>query len=530
MSLPPPSTFGLPFPSWRPGQAEAIEGALAAPTRFVAIQAPTGSGKSAIAAAIAQLSTRSVILTATKGLQDQYAAMGIPEMADIRGAQNYECLAARDQFRRSFPGRRIVGCDEGPCLVGVCCTRRGGGCCYFDTLQAATRANVVTTNYAYWLSGDPAKLQQRHTALLDEAHAVPEALVNAAAIEISQAQMGTALPHEGATAEMWRAWAAGYLPVAHTRAEQGPVRERHRWKRLATDLATISTLHHDHWAWEWPTAHSARFAPISPALLAERLFQGLNQVVFLSATLTPHTLMALGILPKAVTWITLPSPFPVVHRPIIVYKPAGRVDYRMDSEKERIWLDVIDTLLADRADRKGLLHTVSYRRQDLLATMSRHADRMIVPRHARQLAQAVADFRRAGPGTILVSPALGTGYNFAYGDAEYQIIAKVPFPDTRSPILQARLACRPSYRDELTAQALVQMAGRIVRAADDRGETIITDAHAAWFLTKHQHALAAWFVEAVRLTSDLPAPLPRLRTSHDHEDETSLFPFRAASC
>ncbi len=78
MSLPPPSVLlGNPrFPEWYPGQEELFNRSLdwySSPARFLGMAIPTGSGKSVSALLLSRYSgARTIVLTATKGLQNQY--------------------------------------------------------------------------------------------------------------------------------------------------------------------------------------------------------------------------------------------------------------------------------------------------------------------------------------------------------------------------------------------------------------------------------------------------------------------------
>jgi hypothetical protein len=110
--------------------------------RIQVVASPTGVGKSLVVATyIAFVQKRGVVLTATKGLQDQYTAdfreIG---MVDVRGMSNYECL--------SEGGR----CDEGSCLDGGACHLKDMGCLYFDAVRTAEKAEIVVTNYAFWFT------------------------------------------------------------------------------------------------------------------------------------------------------------------------------------------------------------------------------------------------------------------------------------------------------------------------------------------------------------------------------------------
>ncbi|MCZ7631481.1 MAG: hypothetical protein M5U19_21585 [Microthrixaceae bacterium] len=105
-----------------PGGGEAREGqremaalvadALADNGR-VAVRAGTGTGKSlAVLAAVATSGRRTVIATATKALQDQYADKELPfveehhglQWAVLKGRSNYVCLARIEDSRRLISG------------------------------------------------------------------------------------------------------------------------------------------------------------------------------------------------------------------------------------------------------------------------------------------------------------------------------------------------------------------------------------------------------------------------------------------
>jgi Rad3-related DNA helicase len=147
---------------------------------------------------------------------------------------------------------------------------------------------------------------------------------------------------------------------------------------------------------------------------------------------------------------------------------------------------------------------------------------MVTPAASRDLPGALATFRRLQGGALLLSPSIMTGHDFPYRDAEYQILAKVPFPDTRSPIMQARLAVDSTLRQTVALKALMQAAGRIVRAVDDAGETFIVDGHACWFLRRVRRELPRWFVAAIRITDQLPDPPARFTARVERMDALVL--------
>lgn len=107
----------------RPGQAEMagkVAEALAG-RRRVAVRAGTGTGKSlAVLAAIAATGVRTVVATATKALQDQYANKELPHLAEhhpvswavLKGRSNYLCLARMSEARSVLAGEPVSGSQD----------------------------------------------------------------------------------------------------------------------------------------------------------------------------------------------------------------------------------------------------------------------------------------------------------------------------------------------------------------------------------------------------------------------------------
>jgi Rad3-related DNA helicase len=170
----------------------------------------------------------------------------------------------------------------------------------------------------------------------------------------------------------------------------------------------------------------------------------------------------------------------------------------------RLWVNKIDQIIDRRLDRKGIIHTVSYARVDLIKQWSRHRDIMMTHQTATTR-DVVADFKRARAPAVLVSPSMATGWDFPYDECNYQIIGKVPFPDSRDKVLQARTKIDPVYSYYITMQSLVQASGRGMRAEDDICETIVVDDHISWFIGKWGATLApAWFRQAYKISRTIP--------------------------
>lgn len=537
-----PADLNLPakFASWRRigssrTQYDAILRAACSDKRFVILNAPPGVGKSTIYMGLASLlGARTAVLTQTKGLQDQldsdFSPMGLVQ---IKGQNNYPCLWFAEE-RRHLPG-----CDEGPCHVGLECVHREGGCHYYDAVRRAARSSLVVTNYSYWMSvrryADPVTLGPFDALVLDEAHDAAQALADFVKIELHsrevEKQLDLRLPF-GASITEWTEWAReAALPVCLSRLDAArtqvsllrrgisTVRALQSIEASLRALAAASSWHRvdapDPPAWvpgtstDWiveETRDGATFQPVWASGYAEMyLFGRIPRVILVSATVTPKDAAFLGIPPSEFEYQEYPSPFKREIRPIFIV-PTARVGRNISVGEERVWLNRIDQIIeteAVEANTKGLIHAVSYERAKLIYARSKFQSIMeIHDRHS--LRNTVARFRAAPPPRILVSPSIGTGWDFPYDLARWQIIAKIPFIDNRPAIVKARHKADKGYIDYVTLVALIQMVGRIVRSDNDYGRTwIIDDNWKDWFYPRNKKLVPKWFKGAIRRVSSV---------------------------
>lgn len=508
-----PRTLGLPFDDWRPGQRLAIRTAQYAKTTHVVINAPTGSGKSTIAAALPMLTPerRHVTLTATKGLEDQYTRT-FKDLVDLRGMANYECLAARDEFRKYFGvKRRHVGCDEGPCHDGENCSLKENGCLYYDARRLFLSSPAGLTNYSAWLSNRRfgQGLGQADVLTLDEAHALPEQLMSAYRIEIPFHLLDAQSPK---TWRGWTRWAAQKLEDLG--AHEGDDDQRRRRQRVEQTLKELSRID-ETWAWDKDQYHHQYvFEPTIPRLLLPLLhtFDNESTIVYLSATIMPSTLDLLDVDRSDVTYLQLESTFPVSRRPVWL-KPVVSGNYRSMKQRGNFgrMVDGVDNEIANREGRRGIVHSISFDRAAAIYEASANQERLLLHTRQQSGASIVEQFKNSRQcDLVLVSPSVMTGYDFPYRECEFQILPKMPFPDTRSRIAKARMDATPGYRDNLILQSLMQACGRPMRSPDDSGETIITDSDAIWWWRQHGDEAPDWFRESVRLTRRSITPLKKL--------------------
>jgi Rad3-related DNA helicase len=128
---------------------------------------------------------------------------------------------------------------------------------------------------------------------------------------------------------------------------------------------------------------------------------------------------------------------------------------------------------------------------------------------SESLMKAVEEYLGKKP-AVLVTPAATTGLDFPYDACEYQVIAKIPYPDMRSKVLRARMKVDQDYPSYLAMQTLVQSCGRGMRAEDDQCETFLVDGNAGWFLSRYARFSPRWWRKAIRKTTGIPKPMMAL--------------------
>ena len=478
--------FGLPpkFSVWREGQQEECIHIIGPGPRFRLLAAPTGFGKSVVYVAAAALSGRTAILTSTKGLQSQLKRDfgGV----DIRGRNNYPCRL-----------NTHLTCDQGLCLFGVRCPmREEGGCLYLDQLKRARHSKLVITNYSYWLAQHEYSegLGDFDFLVLDEAHEIPKHILDHMAVTIKPPRK----PPQ--TLVGWREWAEGEKFVVEQRIKKAKeARKEKTFAILRARLTKISRLAEMSEDWKWEESpEKIIFSPVWPAPYADRLFLNVPKVLLTSATLVPKTADLLGI--QDYVYRTVQSSFPVANRRFI-HLPTVRINFRSTEAEEHVWIRKVDQIINKRKG-KGIIHTVSYARRDLLLKFSKHK-KLMLTHNSKNTEEVVQKFKKAKKG-ILISPSMATGWDFPGDQCRWQIIVKLPYPDMRGVIAQTRNKQDPRFASYLTAQQLVQTVGRGTRSKDDWCETFILDNNIVWFMNRNRDLVPEWFLESYSIKNLIP--------------------------
>lgn len=456
---------------------------------------------------------RVLIVTANRGLMDQYYSDFGDLLAVIKGQSNYNCEIS------------MVTVDHAPCHAGQLCDFKKSGCSFFGDTGAkfvAKNAQLVLTNYQFLFHSMKELEGLGHFDIVcyDEAHQAPRELSKFLSIGISRRETWDLLS-KSEPGDDWNIWAQGHLSIV-TRQLRALKRKRghspqlinevNQYRGLRRKLATLARAHTDRWVMtpgrfpgevNWDCIRPSGYAKFY-------MWKRADKFLLTSASVRPQLFPSLGVKSDLVTWKEFPSTIPVERRPIYYY-PVIKYHAHSSPEEIRYLIAIIDQIIERRADRKGTINSVSYERAAMIKANSKFGPCMITHTCSEELPGAIAKFAAAKPPAILVSPSISEGYNFAFKAAEFTIIPKVPFADTRSPIHKARAKSDKYHGILETCVEIRQSVGRIVRADDDQGEAFILDEQFGWVYRQHRRFFPPDFIAAVKPVQYLPAPPRRLK-------------------
>ncbi len=511
--------MAFPFKTYRQGQREAITAARDAfkrGKRFVVIEAPTGSGKSAIAVTLAREAGSAYVLTAQKLLQEQYLR-DFPDLALMKGRANYRCLVAPTHAAAApcITGRKFPECDD---------------CPYFRAKDEAMAADNALLNYAYYLTelNYQGGFGPRELLILDEAHNAESALMSFTYVTLSDVQLrrvGVAetLPTAFDDGEFFE-FAEDIVPLLKKRRRE--FETQLKGAKLPEGIA-LELLSHKQWLdnllarlelltysrdeenVEWVVertsgseGQSVTFKPVKVAAFAQELmFRFGERVLMLSATILdpPTYLRSLGIDPSEAEVIAVASDFPPENRPIFPKNTARMTRHYMERDLPKLVHEITE-LMEAHPDDKGLIHTHTYKIAAYIAKNlpKRYLSRLVTHYGADGRDAALEQHLRSRGPTVLLTPSMTEGIDLPGDLSRWQVICKLPYPYLGDPQIARRKAIDPIWYDWRTCLTVVQAYGRSVRSADDFAVTYVLDADFGAFVKRQRTRLPSWFLEAVQ--------------------------------
>lgn len=509
-----PKDYSLPdkFPAFRGGQFEVSARVAVSQKYIYMLDAPTGVGKSLIAATVQRLLGKNILyVCTTKQLQDQLLS-DFPYARTLKGRSNYPCL----MYRGMFPRVTAEDCrhsESHPCDHKPACP-------YMIAKQEALRAPVAVLNTAYFLTeaNYVGTFSGYEYVVIDEFDTTEDMLMNFIEVLITQRQLDNLRldpPKFKTKFESWVEWSKEAVRILEPRlqsierAMEGAwatvdftlMREAKNLSRLVAKLKFFIREVDKNWVW-YPSEDRWSFKPVWIAKYSHNaLWKHAKKVLGMSATiLDPFQVSRnIGLEVKSLDYRVLPSPFPKENRPVY-YEPVASVIKKEMGVALPALAGKIAGIMDKYKDDKILVHTVSYAVRNYLRD---HLDSARTITHdSINRAEVLESYKASERPLVLLSPSMDRGVDLPDDQCRVVVIAKCPYPDLGDPQVNRRVHASVdgnSWYAHKTVSKIIQMAGRGVRNEKDYADTYILDSKFGGLYTENKRMFPPWFKEALIL-------------------------------
>jgi Rad3-related DNA helicase len=201
----------------------------------------------------------------------------------------------------------------------------------------------------------------------------------------------------------------------------------------------------------------------------------------MSATILDYIRMAsdLGLNLNETAYIEIESPFPAENHKIfnLGWADFGHCSTETKEEEEEFYrktVEKIDAIIDLFPNDRGIIHATSYPVANFLKKFSKHAKGRLTFHGIKDRSQQL-ELHKHKEGSVLVSPSMTEGVDLKDELSRFQILIKVPFPDTSDDRIKQRMIVDPDSYPYLTAKTVIQSIGRSVRSEKDYAITFCLD-------------------------------------------------------
>ena len=542
----------FPAPSFRGAQEQAlsdIREAFASGNDVVLVRAPTGSGKSLLARAIAGCARRPGEAEHVQATGAYYTTPQVSQLDDvagdelledlsvIRGKSNYDCI---------LPGETSTPVNQAPCARerGFDCPVKHR-CPYFSDRAIASNRDIAAMTLAYFMQTAGSDVfGKRDVVVVDEAHGLAEWAEMYATIDLSPAEVpvwdACEPPKIDGLSDV-EDYVERLTSVCSRRQEElrgklelspAEAEERDQLAELVRDLGWfLEDLRDPESPTTWvadqaapraaerssgersdPRGGAITVKPLDPArYLHHTVWDRGNRFALLSATILNKEAFCLsaGLNPDNVALVDVPHTFPVENRPLYDVT-QGKMTYEHRDETLPKVARSIVRIMAKHDDEKGLIHAHSYAIADRLHELLDDfgvADR-VRGHDSENRDAALGGWKRSDDPDVFVSVKMEEALDLKGDLCRWQVLCKAPYPNTNDSRVAQRLEDGQwgwYYRTAL--RTVIQACGRVVRAPDDHGATYLADSSLVDLFERARHDMPEWFESQVdRMTQpDLPA-------------------------
>lgn len=509
------NNFPLKHP--RDNQLETISemvNAIEEGYKYIILEAGTGTGKSAMAATLANMYENTFILTVTKQLQDQYV-QDFKEFGfmPVKGRSNFTCRQNHN-----------ITCDKGDCILkhrdcpynttefnfddnekafDKLYWKSENHCPYWQQKIDGLNSKIVVANYKYALYdfNFSQHFKKRKLLIMDEAHNLEDNIVDFVCLKFKLSALKRDLGFEPSSRELRILENSGYKDwlefvtyitskyVIHHREIIEEAKKANKDEAYIKDLEKrLSLIDKDYERFvsyikdnpkNWLCYYNEYGGEISfkPAMIDkyanDYLLNKGDVCIFMSATILDYEKFAseLGIDVSEVKFIHKDSPFDSSRNPIYS-KNSVDMTFRYLSQNAPIAITILKGILAKHENDKGLVHVVSNNCRDYI--MDNIIDSRLMTHTTENRDLKLKEFKESH-NSVMVSPSMEEGVDLPDDECRFQVIFKLPRLPWGDKRIQAKSNLEPGWYNYRTAIRLVQMFGRGIRSKDDYCKTYVID-------------------------------------------------------
>lgn len=512
------ANFTLPGCEPRYSQVVVVEAILKAfeerNRRYVILESPVGSGKSAIAMTVAKYFGSSHILTPRKSLQDQYFGDFQHMAVMMKGRSSYPCVwwdnSEYDEImnfinRGESPPVGITGthCGEGKCANGnkaayERCTQRQA-CPYAAAMyKAVSNRHVVHNVHSFIFQAYMNdKFDKRPLMIIDEAHRLrqllPEFLSRTIFVR-GVARDTQDIPSDSADLSTWCEWMLKeeFMPK-YRQSDQQEYRDQVS-SLMATNMGAfvVQRSYLD-------SGCRFTFKPLHSEWAGENLLYSFgDRVLLMSGTIFSKAAFCreIGIREDEAEFIQVDSSFPLKMRPVLAKREYFAPTSHKTKDLDTI-LNRINLILTRMPDKKGLIHVPSYAMMDEIVEGMGFNSRLM-SHTSSNFQETLTEFFETPEPRVLISPTCTEGVDFKGDRARFQIIVRVPYPNAGDKWVEARMKENYGWFNMEALITFGQMLGRVNRSETDFGVSILLDDRFPEFLRKNAGLIPKWQYDAIR--------------------------------
>ena len=539
---------------------EQIEESLRSGYKTIVLSAPTGVGKSPIAATLARHFGRSFIVTASKQLQDQYVS-DFEFLKPVKGKSNFACLQLMDHKKLDHGDEGLafqmeLTCEKGNCKTSttkdgkktfeVCKYKPQIGedqkpdmtpCHYYAQKYAALQSDHSLWNYSSYFQlmkygrETFAKYVDRPIAVFDEAHTIENQIMQFMGIEVYAKNIEDARidlkSYDLTDIDMLKSlvetlgiyYKEQTAQMAQSRAFQNNPdfialsKMQSRYDRFAKAYVELSA-NKENFVISEPRAdpngdfRSIALVPLDISGYVSEFFD-VPVRLFMSATVEKRGFCEnMGIDPADVAYVDAPkSPFLPKNRQV-EFLNIRKLSQGSSYQDELAVIKKIDSIMTEHSGQRGLILTSSEKRchdiKNNLSEINRNRIRICHSINEMRKTQSQLLLEHAeDEDSVLLSSSLWEGVDLKDDLSRFQIIAKTPYPNLGDKRTRIKMKKYPLWYKSQTIMKILQGIGRSIRSEKDWAKTYVLDSSAKELLDSWQFMVPKSFHDVIWPDSNL---------------------------